>query len=225
MSVHLYDPSYKLPPNVAAFSLAPFDKAAQLEADWIIAKSKARADVLIITSNDFPPSVPQRNTLLSEFRNHCGSDCKVKYVDVPSASWATKIQPQVQSSLTADPNINYIVPLYDSMAQYAAIGIQQAAHLGKTFIVSYNGTPAILKMMEFGQTVVMDVGENPAAVGYAAADQDLRLLTGHKPATKEVTGLRIIDKSNVSETGTPPKLGVGYGNAYTSGFAKLWSGK
>jgi ribose transport system substrate-binding protein len=144
---------------------------------------------------------------------------------VPSATWATNIQPQVEASLTKDPSIDYVVPLYDSMSQYAAVGIQQANHVGKTFIVSYNGTPSILRMLQSGNIVVMDVGEDPAAVGYAAADQDMRLVAGQKPAPKETTGLRIIDKSNVDETGTPPKLGVGYGNAYSSGFAKLWHGK
>jgi ribose transport system substrate-binding protein len=79
-------------------------------------------------------------------------------------------------------------------------------------------------MIEEDSPVKMDVGENPAQLGYAAIDQTLRLITGTGPVESgdQNIGLRIFDISNVDEAGDPPALGVGYGDEWKSGYLKLW---
>ena len=39
---------------------------------------------------------------------------------------------------------------------------------------------------------------------------------------RERTPIRIWDKTNVNEAGTPPEVGKGYGSALSDGFLKLW---
>jgi ribose transport system substrate-binding protein len=79
-------------------------------------------------------------------------------------------------------------------------------------------------MMQDADVVRMDVGENPAQVGYAVVDQVGRILTGAGPIASGDEGipLRVFTRTNVNEAGTPAELGKGYGDAYTAGYLKLW---
>jgi len=115
------------------------------------------------------------------------------------------------------------MPMYDAMVQFARPALSLAAAEDRIKIASFNGTPAILDMIEADSPVKMVVGENPAQLGYAAIDHALRL-TGVGPIESgdEKVKLRIFDESNVSEAGDPPALGVGYGDEWKSGYLKLW---
>lgn len=206
---------------VTAYTYGPFLEAAQLEADWVIADSKGKAEVLLITTNEFPPSKPQRDVMQREFRQHC-PDCKVTVVDVPPNDWPTKLSPAVQSFVLAHPNARYVVPFYDSEAPFVRGGVRAAGKADKIKIVTYNGTPSVLKLIQAGDVVAMDVGENPKAIGYLGMDQVLRVLSGVKPAKHSTNAVRVFEASNVAEAGKPPKLGVGYGSEEEPGLLKLW---
>ncbi len=130
-----------------AFVNVPFWEAARLEADYVIAQTNGKADDVIFTSPDVPPSNGITAAMTKEFKDHC-SDCKVKVITVPLADWATKIAPQTQSSLTSDPSINWVTPIYDSMSLYAQQGITAAGKMGSVHIASYNGTPAVMKLIQ-----------------------------------------------------------------------------
>src|SRR5262249_40332244 len=123
---HLFDVTQPFPPNVSALVPIDFQRAARLEADWAIQDTGGKADVYIITSNEVVPSVAIVKAMKNEFDVVCGSACKYTVVNVPLTDWATKIQPSVQSALVADPNINYVIPIYDSMSQFAAPAIVAA---------------------------------------------------------------------------------------------------
>ena len=219
---HLYDKSYALPPNVSAFEYGPFNQAAQLEAQYTAVNSNGRANVLIVQSNDFPPSVPQTNVITSELHQLCPSGCKITTVNVPSTEWATKLQSTVQTQLTSNPGIDYVIPLYDSMTEFLLPGIEAAGKATSVKIVTYNGTPSILKYISQQNVVVADVGENPAAIGYSAMDQVFRVALNLPVNAGNTNPIKIFDASNIAEAGTPPALGQGYGNAYEAGFLKLW---
>ena len=160
-----------------AFVNVPFWEAARLEADYVIAQTNGKADDVIFTSPDVPPSNGITAAMTKEFKDHC-TDCKVKVITVPLADWATKIAPQTQSSLTSDPSINWVTPIYDSMSLYAQQGITAAGKSGSVHIASYNGTPAVMKLIQSGNIMSMDVGENITWLAYATMDQVGRVITG-----------------------------------------------
>ena len=135
-------------------------------------------------------------------------------MNVPIPDWATKIQTEVQSALVSDPDINYVIPFVDGMTQYTAAGITAAGKTGKVKISTFNGTPFALKMIQDGDVVASDIGENLDWLGWADMDQALRILTGVKPVQSEHTPLRLFDETNVGEAGKPPQDSTGYGNAY-----------
>jgi ribose transport system substrate-binding protein len=219
---HLYEAGQPLAQGIKATAYAPFTKAAQLMADYAISKTQGKVHALIVTSNDFLPSPLMQKAIEQEFRDKCGAGCRADSVNEVVTQWATGIQPAVQSALTQDPKINYVMPVFDSMTQYVVPAINAKGLQGKVHVATYNGTPFVLKYLQDGNAVQADIGENPAWIGYATMDQALRLMAKLPPAANEVTPLRVIDSGNVAETGTPPKLGQGYGSAYISGYKKLW---
>jgi ribose transport system substrate-binding protein len=144
-------------------------------------------------------------------------------INAPVAQWSTAVQGQVQSALLKDPNINAVLPIYDSIALYAGPGIKQAAGTRDVGIYTFNGTPSILKLIGDGPgDVVMDVAENPDWVAYVNIDVAFRAMLGADPIPGESGPVRLIDSSNVGETGNPPESGKGFGDEYRDAYLKLW---
>lgn len=216
-----YDVAQTPDPSVTATADVPYAQAGRLMADWTVSDTKGKADVLVIGSSDVVSSNYMVAAVQNEFATHCSS-CKVKKIDVTVANWATQTQPQVQAALNADPNINYILPVYDSQSQFIVPAITAAGKTGKVHIATYDGTPFVLKMMQDGDTVRMDVGEDLDWVSKAVMDQDMRIAAGLAPVKNTNTPLYIFTKKNVDTAGKPPKNSTGYGTDYITGYNKLW---
>jgi ribose transport system substrate-binding protein len=216
-----YDLNEPADPSVSGVMDVPYAEAGRLMADWAISDSKGKADVLVIGSSDVVSSPYMVKAIDSEFSTYC-STCKVTNKDIPVADWASETQTQVAAALSADPNLDYILPVYDSQSQFIVPAITAAGRTGKVFISTYDGTPFVLKIMEDGGPVKMDVGEDLNWISMAVMDQDMRIAAGLPPSKNENTPMMIITKSNVATTGTPPQNSVGYGKAYIAGYAKLW---
>jgi len=223
LGIHVYAGSQT--PVAVNYSVpAPYDEAARLMADWVVLDTKGKADVLVITSNEVTGTPPLVNGIRSVFSQRCGSSCKTTLVNVPVSDWSTKIQTEVQSALNRDPNINYIIPIYDSMSQFVVPAVTAAARTGKVHISTYNGTPFVLGYMQSGDIVSLDVGENLDWLGWAYIDAAARVLAGGSTSKTldEHTALRIFTKQNVADAGNPPKVSTGYGDAYLNGYKGLW---
>lgn len=225
---HFYDESSPPPPKclacaagVTALETAPFYEAGQAEADWMIADSKGNAHILIVSSNDILPSAPTVAVIEHELKAHCPT-CTYTDTNVPVSDWNTKVGSTVEAELEAHPNINYVDCLYDAMVQTAVPGVELAGKTGKVKIVSYNGSTFALKYIQDGNVMAMDVGEPTVQIGYAVMDQAFRILSGAGALPTESTPIRVWDKSNISDAGTPPSLTQGYGDAYVAGYNKLW---
>jgi ribose transport system substrate-binding protein len=199
----------------------PFEEAGRLEADWVIADSRGDANVLVITSNDARSTVPLLKGLRAEFASKCPA-CEVSYVDVPIPDWSVRVQTEVQSALLRDPEIDYVIPIYDSMSRYVVPGLRASNATERVKLSTFNGTPFVLEMLQDEDIVRMDVGENLAWVGWATMDQAFRAIAGIAPAKSEHTPLRVFDDTNIDDAGRPPKLDQGYGDAFVRGYRELW---
>ncbi len=224
---HFYDDSSPTPPDcegcaagVTALVTAPFNVAGKAAADWIINDSGGKANALVIGGADILPSPGTVDTVKKEFQDSC-PDCKVTVANIPVSEWNTKTQGEVQAALNKDPTIDYVYPLYDAMVAGAVPAVQTLGRKGKVKVVSYNGSPYVLKYIQDSNIAAMDVGEDTVGIGYASMDQSFRILSGMQPVD-ERTPIRIWDSTNVKDSGTPPRTGVGYGNALPDGFSKLW---
>lgn len=207
-------------PYVAAYAFAPFNLAGQLMAAWAVEQTKGKANVLVVTSNADTSSAAVQNGVTSEMQRACSS-CKVSTVNVNPTDWATKLQSTVEGELSSNPGINYILPVFDSMAEFVAPAIVSAGRSGQVHVASFNGTPAILDMIRTGNVVTMDVGENTSDVAAAGLDQIMRVMAKMPPGNEKIN-VRVLSKANVKDAGTPAQSGQGYGNAFLQGYAQTW---
>ena len=191
----------------------------QIMAAWAMVQTDGKVNALVMGPDEITPTAPLRDAILNYFKDNC-PDCTTKYVNVPVNDWATQGQPAAQNALLADPTINYVLPVYDSMSGFIAPAIQIAGSSAK--IVSYNGTPFVLDMMREGDIVEMLVGESLGWVGMAGTDANMRLLCGLDPVTKLNTPAFIFSDANVETAGNPATFNDGYGDVHIAGFKTLW---
>jgi ribose transport system substrate-binding protein len=213
VTTHIYD--YSQSPAV------PIDNSVQVDyqlvgrmiADWIAIKSNKKANVLIIGSDEVVPTPPYVKALRDELTRQCDDGCKSSYINAPIPEWSSKIQPSVQAALNADPTINYIVPIYDSMAQFVFPALKITGRAGAVKIATFNGTPFIIDAIQKGD-VEMDVGESVGWVGRGFVDADMRTVCG--------VPYHIFDQTNAKDAGAPAEYDRGYGDVHVEGFRKLW---
>ena len=208
------------PPGVTGVVPIDYFRAGQLLADWAVAKTQAKANALVIVSMEVNSTASMINGIKHEFDQLC-PECKYKIVNAAVPDWSTKIQTTVQSALLADPSINYILPIYDSMSQFVVPAITITGRQDNVRIATFNGTPFVLGLVQQGK-VEMDIGENLDWVGHAIADAEMRMLCNLPDVKDPNIPFYIFDKSNADSAGHPPQLSTGYGDAYIAGYRKMW---
>jgi len=226
---HLYQngtgPQDEVKDLVTGYVTVPFAESARLSVDYAVAESGCDGmSALIINAKEVPPSQGIVDAMKEHLTKRC-PDSKVAEINVPVVEWGTKIRPEVQSAIQRDPTLKWVLPIYDSMSLGAEAGIRAAGKGdGSIRIASYNGTPAIMKLIQDGDIMAAEQGENINWLAYGTMDQAFRVLGGG-PIIEDgnvQTPLRTFDDSNIDEAGTPPAGDKGYGDAYVKGYEKLW---
>lgn len=209
-----------LPTTVSGAVPIDYLKAGQMLADWAIWKTHAKVNALVIVSTEVYSTGSMINGIKQQFDKEC-ANCKFRVINVPVPDWSTKIQSNVQSGLLADPSINYVIPIYDSMSQFVVPAITITSKQDSVKIATFNGTPFVLGLVRQGQ-VEMDIGENLDWIGHAIMDAEMRILCDLAPVKDPKIPFYIFDASNAADAGNPPALSAGYGDAYKEGYDKLW---
>lgn len=220
--LHLSDADGEGTPGLEYEAFAPFNQGARLFTQYAISDMEGEpVHALVIQVSETGPSEGMVKTIEDTLADEGPEGSTATVVNAPVAQWSTQVQGLVQSALLKDPKINAVLPIYDSIALYAVPGIKQAAGNRDVGLYTFNGTPAILKMVKDG-SVKVNVAENPDWVAYVNIDVAFRAMLGEDPIAGETGPLRLIDASNVDETGTPPESGKGFGDEYPAAFLKLW---
>jgi ribose transport system substrate-binding protein len=217
---HLTGLEQDAPAGVDAAVAIDYRKAGELMADWTIAKTSGKTNALVIVSNEALSTNSIVGGLKEAFDKRC-PDCKYEIVNVPITDWATKIQPRVAGALQANADLNYVIPIYDSMSSFVTPAIAIAGRGGQVKVATFNGTPFVLDLIRAGD-VEMDIGENLDWIAHAMLDAEMRLLCDKGTIRDSKVPLRVFDSTNVAETGEPADAAKGYGGAYIDGYRKLW---
>lgn len=219
VAAHLTGFEQDVPGGASAVVPIDYKTAGALLAHWAITKTDGKVNAVVLVSNE-ALSTDSMVSGIKEAFDGC-PDCKYNIVNVPIPEWATKIQPNVQSALLADPSVNYVIPIYDSMAQFVVPALTITGKSDSVKIVTFNGTPFVIGMIQQGQ-VEMDVGENLDWIAHGILDSEMRMLCGLPPVKDPKIPLYVFDASNAATAGTPPEANTGYGDAYVEGYRKLW---
>jgi ribose transport system substrate-binding protein len=190
----------------------------------MIVQTEGKVNALVVVSKEVVATTPYLEAMEDEFNTRC-PEAKRTYVNVPVVDWASKIQPSCQSEILRNPDLNYIIPIYDSMSQFVVPAITITRAEDRVKIATFNGTPFVIKMIQDGQ-VEMDIGENLDWIGKANMDTYLRAMCGldlpSPTPDRPASPIYIFDKNNAFDAGTPPKPSQGYGTEYIEGYHKLW---
>jgi ribose transport system substrate-binding protein len=220
------DPTDPLLPNESARVAYPYSESGRLTADWVIADSKGKANVLILATSDVPNSkAVVDNGYEAELKDKCPG-CKFTTKDLPVAQWSTNLGPLTQSSLSADPNINYIIPAYDGMSTFVLPAIRQAGKADKVKVATFNADLDPMQNMAKGNMIGVDTGSHNTYEGWAYADQSLRLMTGQPPLKDELVPVRVFTRENVGDLkldSAAEKSGEWFGDpTFKTEYPKLW---
>lgn len=221
MTSHFYDPSFEQHPVVSSSLTIGFGEIGTILADWSTVATEGKANVALVISTDVPPTIPLVENFKKQLAENC-PNCKiVTEINVGVTEWGTKIQPAVQTAVQANPDINVVIPIYDSMSQFVVPALRLAGKTGEVKLATFNGTPFVLDYIAQG-LADMDIGESLDWIAYATIDGHLRDACDLPTPTALNVPFYIFDKNNIAEAGTPAQFDTGYGDAYKSGFRKLW---
>lgn len=218
---HFYDPSFEPHPGLSSHLPIGFNEIGKILANWSAVNTDGEARILTIVSREVPPTIPLVDGIETELAENCPNCQIVAEINVGVAEWGTKIQPAVQSALQANPDINVIIPIYDSMSQFVVPALRLTGRLGQVDVATFNGTPFVLDYIQQG-AVSMDIGESLDWIAYATVDGQARDLCGLAMPDRLNVPFYIFDKNNAADAGTPAQFDTGYGDAYVSGFRALW---
>lgn len=194
---------------------------ARLAADYIIAKSDGKANVLYAADNS-NDGVVEAAATASEFTTYCPA-CNMTVVtfgDLTVQNLATA----VSSAMVAHPSIDYVDGGYDAPSGiYALQGANQQAGRHFTYVTS-TGQPPGLERVAAG-TQAADPGLDTDAAMWNTADALFRVITGAKPVTY-APAIRIFTKANVpsnTSSASAYASGAWYTNgSFKSTYTKLW---
>jgi ribose transport system substrate-binding protein len=200
-------------------TVAPdFVASGQLVAYHALLNAGADTTALLITSPELQPAAPVMEGFKSVL-DEC-EECTVIEKEVPLEKWGTDITPLVISTIRANPDLDYVLPIFDDMAVMATAGVQQASATGKVRVASLNASPAALELVKDGKVLTADPGISNDWAAWATMDQSIRGILDLEPADP-VVPTRFIDTEVLAsaDSATPEAV---LAADYREGFLELW---
>jgi len=199
-----------------------YPKVGQILANWFIADSAGKGNGLLISSNDVPASPAQANASEATVAANC-PDCKLDVKDVQIASWQTELPTLTRSSVNANPDLGYILPMYDGQG-LPVLGALRQAQNTTVKVGAFNATPSILpQLADKTSNLAADLGGANEWWSYACADAVFRALAGTAPVENYNIGLRLFTRENIKDIDLKADEASWYGQAtYQEKFKALW---
>jgi ribose transport system substrate-binding protein len=192
-------------------------------AQWVIADSKGKAQVLQTKVQDDPGAIDDITSGSAPEFNKCNG-CKVTHVSY-TAQTVPSVPSVVSSGLLRNPNINYGFPQFDFLVPLFKSGVQTAGYANKMKVVSTNAVLSDMKLVKSGDQAA-DAGSNRNYSGWNAMDSMLRMLQGMPVSDKSTVPVRVFDKTNIGSvtlTVDAAESGEWFGPlTYQKDFVTLW---
>jgi ribose transport system substrate-binding protein len=170
----------RLWPGTRAEDAQPFLLVSRLMGDSAIVQTNGNVNALIITSNEVFVAPGQVKAIQGEFTKYCASTCKSKVVNISIADWQTKIPTAVQTAITANPDLNTVIPLYDGEVPFAVAGVHAANAEDRVRVISFNASPGVMDFLKKRDVHSANAGVWIIHHGWAAMDQAARVLAGQR---------------------------------------------
>ena len=192
---------------------------ARTDAAYIAVHSGGKAKVLSINDSEYAEINAQTQEFQHWLKVYCPGCQIVSNMNLSIVNVSTTFPQQVQATLKANPQINWVMTPYDYVTIYVVQAIDQAGLKGKVNVVGWGGHPQNLGFIKANNGEVATVAVGLEWAGYAAADQMNRMFDNKPlwggPSSTENYGQELIDKSNLpSNTSAFWDGGVNYAAHY-----------
>lgn len=206
--------------GVSAIASFCYECAGREMAQAAVAASEGDVDSVLYNVPEIGVSALELRGYTEELESLC-PECSVQTVDAPLAQWNTNLPSLTTSSIQSDPNVNFLVPLYDAMVPIIAPAVATAQSDAEA--VTYNATEPVLEMLQKGEFVAGDVGGMNEWLGWATMDQVARLLTGNPPVADEKIPNRLFTQENIGEVDLKEAESSWYGDLdLEAEYKSLW---
>ena len=173
-----------------------YELVGRLIAQWFVIDSEGQGSALLISSDDVPASEPQWQATQSEVAELCPA-CTLTVEDVQIPQWGTSIATLFQATINNNPDIKYLLPIYDGQSLPGLGSIRQAGVGDTVSVGTFNASPGIVELLNDETSgLKLDVGGDNTWWAYAAADSVFRALQGEAPIDNYNIGIRVFDQSN-----------------------------
>lgn len=192
-------------------------------ADWAIADSKGKANVLLVTAPVFDFNKPLADSFQATMKRNCPG-CTVHVMGVSPNDIGKGVPSQIVSYLQQNPNTDYVITSFGSLMIGVPQAVQAAGIQGKVSLFTVAPTTADFENTRAG-IEKGNLASSKQYLGWMTADQIARAMTGQAP-TKIVNDGKlpwwhIFNKSDEKwDIKTAPDWP--YFNGFQDQFTKLW---
>jgi ribose transport system substrate-binding protein len=182
-----------------------------MQADYLIAKAKGAANVIVFQSDEVLVSKVQSEATVAEVKR-C-ADCTVNVVKFSYTSPAPELQQLAEQALLRFPKTNGIAVPADSVI-LGGIGAAIDASGRDVTVMGGEGQEAAMALVRSGsRQMTAGVGIPSRWEGYAAVDALIRLFAGEKPVGSGA-GLQVFDRDNNAGKAGAYEPDIDYVGAY-----------
>lgn len=197
---------------------------ARLMAKWYIVNSEGGAlgDALVVASEgqaSSPIMVEEIDAIMAEL---C-PDCNVTFTDAQLDAWFDgTLANETRNALTANPNLKFVLPIYDGMTLAGTDpGIADAG--SDATQSSFNATPDVMRGIGTS-SVRMDVGCPNDWFSYAVVDASMRIFAGAPLITDYGITCRVFDVDNIGDINPATEVSTNwYGIDFLAEFKQYWA--
>lgn len=199
---------------------------ATTTANYVIATSDGKANVVILTDSQYAIAVLKAKTMQKVVQT-CGTCSVLDYVDSPIAESSTRM-PQVTVSLKQrfGPKLTWILAINDLYFDFAAPALRSAG-VGPggppQFVSAGDGSVSAYGRIRKGDYQVATIPEPLNLHGWQAVDELNRAIAG-QPASGYVTAAHLVTKQNITVDGGPNNI-FDPENGYRDKYKAIWGVK
>jgi ribose transport system substrate-binding protein len=199
----------------------------KLLADWFVADSDGKGNVLLIESPDIPSSTFELNGFRDEVKR-LAPDAKVKTekysITSEADGGAATVAKIAQTAITGDPSLNYVIPAFDSVALQAEAGVKLAGAADRIKLAGFNSIVPQMQALKRGDSPFKaDIGGVNVWLAYALADNVLRSIVGQELVADPKVGYRLFTNENVQDLNVDAEDSLNwYGIDYPALYKPVW---
>jgi len=167
-------------------------------ADAVAVQSEGKANVLFVTEDSIGCDVARYEGFKKRFPTAC-PDCTYDTLKFNAATLQKSLPQQMQAELNKNPNLNWIVGVFDGVAAVANTQVRQAGKQDQISVAGMDADPANIEVMLNKGIQKIDVAFAFAETPWAAADVAARIYSGEEVPEGLPANIFLVNQNNTDQ--------------------------